>query len=306
MNYASEDLARYIRLDCNRTAVDRRLHCKRISMSRIFHVFNWMLCKYENDCNLSVFRWLMNSFIGNLNSCFNRSNVQSHLIDLVFIFVFDDVFNGVSQIVFRHSGVILFVLLQRRRLRWTFLHELFYLLAFGIFLHFGACFEEISMNAAQNESILRCGALSFTSIGRCWLQFNVWGWNVVSECPLCDSMTWYLPCFSHESTIPSRTFSIFPLLLKTAVKTSLAFSLSKWPSFAISVSSKMHSVVQHQVLNVVSCGWEQLAMHLSLISAAKSSGTEQHSMGSFDTWGQNRQALSSIDTKSSDKGDGML
>lgn len=79
----------------------------------------------------------------------------------------------------------------------------------------------------------------------------------------------------------------------------------------MSDSSRMHSEEQHQALNVWSFGCEQFVMHLSLMSVLNSSGTLQHSIGSFENFGHDLQVLSSrfvvsTCTKSSDFSDEIL
>lgn len=99
------------------------------------------------------------------------------------------------------------------------------------------------------------------------------------------------PWSSHLSTISLILFTIFSFFSKTFINNFFAASATNIPSEAISDSSSMHWTVQHPELNDVFFGREQLPIHLSLISWLKSSGTVQHSIGNFDTFGHILQSF---------------
>lgn len=94
---------------------------------------------------------------------------------------------------------------------------------------------------------------------------------------------------SHLSMIPLMALTIFSAFWKVFDKTVFAVSLLKLPPAVKPNSSKIHRVEQHQELKVGSSGREQFAKHKSLTSGLSSSGTEQHSVGFLEKFGQTLQ-----------------
>jgi hypothetical protein len=101
------------------------------------------------------------------------------------------------------------------------------------------------------------------------------------------------------STILSAAFVNFSFASKIFEKSCLAFSLMKMPSTPREDSSKMQSIAQQPELAAAPPFPVQFPMHLSFTSGLKISGTKQHSIESFPTFGHRLHRASSKRIRSS-------